>query len=131
MAAWNAFRVFVDGSCAFCRSQGEVLRWLDDGRGRIVIEDITAPEFDPNRYGLSQDQVMREIHGVTWDGRILRGMDVFRKAYDTLGFGLLTAPTGWPFVRPVADMAYHWFSRNRHLLSSLPGACSSGTCQSK
>jgi len=120
----------VDGSCAFCRSQGELLRWLDAGRGKILIEDITAPGFDPGRYGLSQDQVMKEIHGVTWDGRILRGMDVFRKAYDMLGFGLLTAPTNWPFVRPLADLAYSLFSRNRHWFNSLfPGACSSRSCQ--
>lgn len=129
MGEVGPFRILVDGECPICRREGEMLRWLDGGRGRIVIEDITRPEFDPGRYGLTQDEVMREIHGITWDGRILRGMEVFRKAYDLLGFGLLVAPTGWPFIRPFTDLAYRWFSRNRRRLSETLRACGSGACR--
>jgi predicted DCC family thiol-disulfide oxidoreductase YuxK len=129
MTEMGPFRILVDGECPICRREGELLRWLDDGRGRIMIEDISHPSFDPGRYGLTTDQVMDEIHGITWDGRVLRGMEVFRKAYDLLGFGLLTAPTGWPFIRPAVDLAYKWFARNRRRLGGTLKACGSGSCR--
>jgi len=129
MAELGPFRILVDGHCPVCRQQADLLRRLDDGRSLIRIEDFTHPDFDPGRYGLTREQVSAEVHGITWDGRVLRGMDVFRKAYDLLGFGLLTAPTGWPLLRPITDLAYHWFARNRHRLGNLAGTCHSGTCR--
>ena len=129
MAEHGPFRILMDGGCPLCRREGRFVEWVDAGRNRVVIEDISRPDFDPSRYGLNHEQVMREIHGVTWDGRILRGMEVFRKAYGLLGLGFLLAPTGWPIIRPIADAAYRLFARNRHLLAAPLKACSHGTCR--
>lgn len=129
MAELGPFRILVDGNCPVCRREGNLLRRLDDGRKRVIVEDISRPDFNPTRYGLTQDEVMREIHGITWDGRIVKGMEVFRTVYDLLGLGFLTAPTGWPILRPIADVAYKLFARNRHLLAGWGTGCESGSCR--
>lgn len=94
---------------------------LDAGRGKLRILDITAPDFDPSRYG-SMDDLMGQIHGVTREGKLVTGLEVFRRVYRALadGGGLraramsaLVSVTGWPLVRNVADRGYRWFARNR------------------
>lgn len=129
MAEHGPFRVFVDGHCPICRREGDFLAWMDGGRNRVLVEDLTAPDFDVRRYGLTHDQVMAEIHGVTWDGRVVKGMEVFRIAYSLLGLGFLTAPTGWPLIRPLADAAYKLFARNRLRLAAPLRICSGGQCR--
>jgi predicted DCC family thiol-disulfide oxidoreductase YuxK len=124
----TAFRVLFDGGCPLCRREAALLRWLDRGRGRLVLEDITAPGFDPARYGTSLDQVMGEIHGVLPNGRVVTGMEVLRRAYEAVGLPWLLAPTGWPGVKGVADAAYAWFARNRLRLTGRAD-CADGTCR--
>ena len=86
---------------------------LDGGRGRLMIEDITGSGFDPARYGVTHDDVMGSIHGVTEEGSLVRGMEVFRRAYRAVGWGWVLAPTGWPLLRPLFDSLYRVFARNR------------------
>ena len=102
---------------------------MDRGRGRLIIEDIAAESFDPARYGLSMEAVMGAIHGVLPDGRIVAGMEVFRRAYSTLGLGWLLAWTAWWPFRPVVDRFYRWFARNRMRLTGRGGACDTGRCR--
>lgn len=123
------FRILIDGDCPLCRREGDFLRRLDRGRGRLIIDDITSPDFEPGRYGLTMDEVMGSIHGVTWDGRVLEGMEVFRQAYAAVGLGWVLAPTGWPLIRPAADAAYKVFARNRLRITNRGGACESGRCR--
>lgn len=107
------FRVLIDGECPICKRQGAAMLRLDRGRGRITIEDITAPGFDPGRYGLTLEQVMSGIHGIFPDGRVVIAMQVLREVYRRIGRGWMLAPTGWPVLRPVFDRFYRWFARNR------------------
>lgn len=127
MAAWE-FKILVDGDCPLCRREGALMRRLDAGRGRLVVEDITAPEFDPARYGLTMTELMGQIHGITQWGEVVRGMEAFRRAYRALGLGWVLAPTAWPGVRQVSDRAYRWFARNRHRLTGRASACTTDRC---
>ena len=122
------FRILIDGECPVCRREGEFLRWLDGGRGRLVIEDITAEGFDPARYGTTMDALMGQIHGVTPAGTVLTGMAVFRYAYDALGLGWILAPTAWPIIKPIADAGYRWFARNRWRLTGRRDRCPGDRC---
>ncbi len=100
-----------------------------DRRGRLAFVDIANPDFDPARYGLDADETMRFIHGVLPDGTIVRGHEVFRRAYSAVGLGWLLAPTAWPVLRPVADTAYRLFARHRVRLGRLFGrSCAGGSC---
>ena len=124
------FRVFIDGACPLCRGEAALLRRLDRGRGRLRLEDIAGPDFDPARIGRSMEQLRGTIHGVTADGAVVTGMEVFRRAYAAVGLGWLLAPTGWPGLRPVFDRAYRWFARNRmRLTGRRRDACAGERCR--
>lgn len=50
-------------------------------------------------------------------GTVLRGMAVFRRAYDAVGLGWLLSPKNWPILKRVSDVCYAWFARNRRWLT--------------
>jgi predicted DCC family thiol-disulfide oxidoreductase YuxK len=112
MGTWQ-LKVLIDGACPLCRREAAFWRWLDRGRGRIVLEDIDSENFDPSQYGLTHEQAMEQIHGILPSRSVIRGMEVFRRAYQSVGWGWLAAPTGWWVLRPLFDRAYQWFARNR------------------
>lgn len=122
MTEWR-IKLLIDGQCPLCRHEADFLRRLDRGRGRVAVDDITRPGFDADRYGLSRDAVMAMIHGILPDGTVVRGMEVFRRAYAAIGLGWLLAPTGWPLLRPVFDAFYRWFARNRLRLTGRGESC--------
>lgn len=128
MATWY-FKILIDGQCPLCRQEGIFLRWLDRGRRRLIIEDISAPDFDPGKYGKTLDELMGQIHGMTRWGDMVSGMEVFREAYAAVGLGWLLAPTGWPILRQVSDKVYGWFARNRLRLTGRGHTCESGRCR--
>ena len=116
-ATWS-LRLLYDGQCPFCRRE---IEWLKrrNRKLRITFEDISAAEFDPGRYGLTRDEVNRVLHGILPDGTVVRGMAAVRRAYAAIGLGWLTAPTGWPGMRWVADRMYAAFARNRLTLGQI------------
>lgn len=129
--SWR-FKILIDGDCPLCRLEGDLLRRLDRGRGRLAEEDIASDDFDASRYGRSQQDVMDRIHGVLPDGTVIEGVEVFRRAYGAVGWGWLWAPTRWPVIRPIVDAAYRWFARHRlRLTGRADEACASGRCEAK
>lgn len=120
------FSILIDGACPLCRAEGAMLRRMDRGRGCLRLIDIADPGFDPGTLGRTMTEVMGRIHGVTSDGRIVEGMEVFRRAYRAVGWGWLLAPTGWPVLRPAFDALYRWFARNRLRLTGR--SCERGSC---
>jgi predicted DCC family thiol-disulfide oxidoreductase YuxK len=121
--------ILYDGECPLCAREVATLRRLDRGRGRIAFDDIAAPGFDAGRYGRRQDALMARIHGALPDGRVVEGVEVFRRAYTAVGLGWALAWTGWPGLRGLADAGYRWFARNRlRLTGRTPHACEDGRC---
>ena len=105
-----------------------MLRWLDGGRRRLLLEDISSQEFDPGRYGATLDQLISQIHGMVPSGRLVKGMEVFRRAYEAVGLGWLLAPTNWPILRHFFDAGYEWLARNRLWLTGRWTHCHVGRC---
>ncbi|MFZ0828309.1 MAG: DUF393 domain-containing protein [Verrucomicrobiia bacterium] len=128
MSEWR-FKLLYDGQCPMCRREAQWLRRRNRD-GHLAFEDISAPGFDPSRYGITQAEVMGVMHGVFPDGRIVRKVEVFREAYRAIGLGWLLAPTGWPGLRWIADWGYRWFARNRISIGRFlgGGSCETGTC---
>lgn len=122
MSTWE-IRVLFDGECPLCSREIRILERLGRGRGRIDFEDIAAPGFDATRYGLTAHDVVDRIHGILPDGRVVEGMEVFRRAYASVGLGWLLAPTRWQGLRRIADAAYRIFARNRLRLTGRADAC--------
>ncbi|MCC6740844.1 MAG: DUF393 domain-containing protein [Planctomycetia bacterium] len=123
------FKLLYDSLCPICRTE---VRWLQmwNRRGLLTFEDISAPGFDPARYGLTLDAVMGVMHGVHADGRVVTKVEAFRAAYRAVGLGWLLAPTAWPVLRPVCDWLYEVFARNRLRLGRLLGEkCEGDRCR--
>ena len=125
MSTWRV-KLLYDGACPFCRREVQWLKRRDRG-GNLAIEDISDPAFDPGQYGLTREEVMGVLHGVLPDGRVVRGLEAMRQAYQAIGLGWLVVPTGWPLVGRVCDHVYGAFARNRvrlgRLLSRPHGSC--------
>lgn len=128
--AWP-IRLLYDGDCPLCSREARFLARRDGGRGRIRFEDIADPGFDPGRYGLDRERVMARIHGVLPDGRVVEGLEVFRRAYAAVGLGWLLAPTRWPGVRRLADAAYRVFARNRLRWTGRADRCEDHACRAR
>jgi predicted DCC family thiol-disulfide oxidoreductase YuxK len=122
-------RVLYDGGCPLCSREIRFLERRDRGSGRIQFEDIARPNFDPAVYGLDAGQLMARIHGVLPDGSVVEGVEVFRRAYAAVGMGWLVAPTRWPGLRRLADLAYRIFARNRLRWTGRESACEAGRCE--
>jgi predicted DCC family thiol-disulfide oxidoreductase YuxK len=126
--SWE-FQLLYDGECPLCAREVALLRRLDRGRGRLALEDIAAPDFDPARYGVSRAQLMARIHGALPDGSLVEGVEVFRRAWAAVGLGWLVAPTAWPGLRPLFDAAYRVFARNRlRWTGRQASACADDRC---
>ncbi len=122
------FKILYDGDCPLCRREIDMLR-RRNRRGRLAMEDIADPTFDAGRYGVSQDVLMARIHGVDPEGRLVEGVEVFRRAYAAVGLGWLLAWTRWPGLRRLSDAAYRVFARNRLRWTGRQGpSCDADRC---
>jgi predicted DCC family thiol-disulfide oxidoreductase YuxK len=130
MSQDSEIRILFDGDCPLCRREIAMLERLDRGRGRVAFSDITLPTFDAAAYGLTARAVHERIHGITAGGRVVEGVEVFRRAYSAVGLGWLLAPTRWPLIRPLAEAAYRVFARYRHRLTGRRLDCDADRCQS-
>jgi predicted DCC family thiol-disulfide oxidoreductase YuxK len=127
MNQWR-FKILFDGDCPLCRRESRFLE-RRNRNGWLAFGDIAAPGFDPAVYGTTHEELMRVIHGVFPNGRIIQRTAVFRETYRAVGLGWLLAPTAWPGLRWLADRVYEWFARNRMGIGKLFGRqCDSGGC---
>lgn len=99
-----------------------MLRRLDR-RGAIDFVDIAAPQFDAGAYGLQYERLMARIHATLPDGRVIDGIEVFRRLYQAVGLGWLVALTRLPGIASVLSWAYDRFAERR---LALTGRCDQG-----
>lgn len=140
--------LLYDGACPICCFE---VAWLArrDRHSRLRFVDFADPQFDADRWGRERGlarfpgvgELGARIHAVTAAQELVRGVEVFRLAYQAVGLGWLIAPTRLPFLRGPAERAYLAFARNRYALSrrygrlfarltpSTPDACEAGACR--
>lgn len=119
--------VFYDGGCPLCLREINFLkRW--DRHGKIKFTDIDAPDFRPELYGKTYDELMAKICGRLPDGTWITGVEVFRRLYSAIGFGPLVMLTRLPIISQIMDLGYIIFAKNR---LRLTGRCTAQTCSVK
>jgi len=130
MSDAGTIKLLYDGLCPVCVRKMNDLRKLDRGRERLIFEDMTRPEFDPERYGMTQTQALKGLHAVRSDGSMVHGMEAVRSAYRAVGRGRIWGLTGWPVIRPLFDLFYRLFARFRpRRAAQTATACRTGACE--
>jgi predicted DCC family thiol-disulfide oxidoreductase YuxK len=112
--------VFYDGECPLCMKEVSMLM-RRDRQSRICFTDIAGADFDPRNVGVTQEALMRRIHGRLPDGSLIEGVEVFRRLYTAVGFGPVVWLTRIPVLSHMLDLAYFVFAKNR---LRLTGRCS-------
>jgi len=113
--------ILYDGECPMCVFQMKVLSWLD-WFGVLALMPLSDPHAQEIAPQLTREDLLEAIHCVTPQGRIYRGARAIRFVGMRLPLLVPVALFLWvPGVILVAEMAYQWVSRNRHLLSRVFG----------
>jgi predicted DCC family thiol-disulfide oxidoreductase YuxK len=109
--------LLYDESCPLCKLEIDNLR-ARNTQDLLRFIDVSAPDFDDSSYLASKKDMMEIIHALRPDGCMVKGVEVFRLAYDAVGLGWITAPTNVPILKPFFDWAYVHVARNRYRLSN-------------
>lgn len=125
----DRFTLFIDGKCPLCAREAA---WMQrrDKSNRLGFVDIAAAEFNPGHYGKTHTDFMGTIHGLTAEGDMVTGVEVFRRAYSAMGLGWLVAPTRWPILKQISEAMYKVFAKLRPYLQRKD-SCRSGACRVK
>lgn len=127
MTMQGDYTLLYDHECPFCRLEVE---WLLRRKGdRLRAVDISAPTFDAADWGLEQEAIEAQLHGVWADGSVTVGMESVRASYTAAGVGWLMGWTRWPILRWFADLGYAIFARYRVPIGRAFGrSCDTGAC---
>ena len=80
----------------------------------LVFADISAPGFNALPEGTSLQALLEIIHARRADGVVIKGVEVFRLAYEAVGLDRIASALRLPVLRWMADRSYPWVARNRH-----------------
>lgn len=117
--------VFFDGACPLCKREIDWLRKKDADR-RILFTDISDPDFRSESTGRTYQELMARIHGRLPDGKLIEGVEVFRRLYSAVGYHRLVSLSRLPVIRTCLDLGYRVFAPIR---TRLPGRhCRGGHC---
>ncbi|WP_418358172.1 thiol-disulfide oxidoreductase DCC family protein [Shewanella basaltis] len=125
--------IFYDGTCPLCLNEMKQLK-RHDSLNRIALEDINAADINQRFPDLDVVQANTLLHGLQADGTWLYGLDVTAKAWGLTGKHAWVKLLRLPVIKPVADLAYLAFARNRYRISYLltgKKRCDTGSCNIK
>lgn len=125
-------RIFYDGACSVCATEIERYGRMDR-EGRLILVDISAPDFDPSPLGITLDEFMYQMHVIDRAGTVYRNVEAFWaiwQAFPSSTFlGLMGMLVTLPVVNPVAQLCYHGFARIRRYLPKRADNCTTGSCR--
>ena len=124
--------VYYDGSCSVCAAEIEHYR-RKDHEGRLVLTDISAPDFRPELYRIDRQAFMHELHVIDRKGEVYRGIDSFRAIWQAFPastlYGMMGTLITLPVINPLARLCYRGFARIRRYLPKRSRDFADGTCR--
>jgi predicted DCC family thiol-disulfide oxidoreductase YuxK len=125
-------QVFFDGACPLCSREIDHYR-RQDHQQRLEAIDISAPGFDPQKYGISLEAFMAELHAIDQAGTVYRGVAAFRAIWqafpEKIVYRAMGRLVGLPLAGRLAAMAYRIFARLRRHLPGRKSGCDQGICR--
>jgi predicted DCC family thiol-disulfide oxidoreductase YuxK len=99
----DEIRVLYNDTCPVCRFEINAYRRRAQAEGLPIRFDVLDRAED---WGLTPDQAARQLH-VWHSGKVLSGMAAFRALWSAMPrWRWLARVTGWPMIRPLANLAY-------------------------
>ena len=124
--------VFYDGACSICAAEIEQYQRQDQA-GRLILVNISAPDFRPEQYGIELQAFMYELHVFDQTGTIYKGIEAFWAIWQAFPastlYGVLGTLINLPLIKPLARLGYCGFARIRRYLPKRSTACSGGSCR--
>jgi predicted DCC family thiol-disulfide oxidoreductase YuxK len=112
--------IIYDSKCNVCKLEIDWLASRDlkenSGKPKLKMTDLESGSYnenDPANGGIDYETGMAAIHAITPDGKVLKGVPVFRVAYTQVGLGWLFAIAEWPFFHPLLNWGYEVFAKYR------------------
>jgi len=113
--------IIYDSKCSVCKLEIDFLARRDSekinvGAPRLKVTDLEGDDYDPTdpaNGGVTYREGMAAIHGVTADGKVVKGVPVFSLAYSQVGLGWLFRVTTWPIVKQLVNVGYDLFAKYR------------------
>jgi len=125
-------RVYYDGSCIVCSTEIEHYGHMDRN-GRLILVDISRPEFDPAPFDITLAEFMYQMHVIDRTGKVYRNIEAFWAIWQAFPtstlLGLLGMLITHPMVNPIVRLCYRCFARIRRYLPKRSADCSSGSCR--
>jgi hypothetical protein len=130
MSQLEKLTLFYDGACPLC--QAEILFLSGRNQAHLLdFVDINSVHFDPLKVGVSCEAALAAMYGQFASGRLIQGVSVFPEAYRRANLPRMA----WLFSRkplqPFLKLAYLFFAKNRHAISSLLGPAALRLVKSK
>ncbi len=113
MPAIYPLTLYYESACPLCNAEMTNLM-LRNTDGQLRFVDVSAPDFSDLPAGTTMHDLLNLIHARTADGRVIKGVQVFRLAYETVGLGWISSAIRLPVLGPLADWSYPLLARNRH-----------------
>jgi predicted DCC family thiol-disulfide oxidoreductase YuxK len=130
MSQLEKLTLFYDGACPLC--QAEILFLSGRNQANLLdFVDIHSEQFDPEKVGVSCEAALAAMYGQFASGILIQGVSVFPEAYRRANLPRMA----WFFSRkplqPFLKLAYLFFAKNRHAISSLLGPVALRLAKSK
>lgn len=108
-------KILFDGNCLVCDT--EISRYKKLAPEIFELVDISNPNFDAARWGLTPAAVQKHMHVFTPDGTLLKGVDAFAHIWGRLpGFKLASKIIHLPIIYATAKLGYRAFASVRRFL---------------
>jgi predicted DCC family thiol-disulfide oxidoreductase YuxK len=124
--------VFYDGACIVCSTEIEHYRRKDHAN-RLILIDISAPDFRPEPFNINLQSFMYELHVIDQRSKVYTGIEAFWaiwQAFPTSTFyGLIGSAINLPGINTLARLFYRGFAGIRKYLPKKNSDCSNGTCR--
>lgn len=112
--------LFYDGACPLC--QAEIIFLASrNAAGLLDFIDIHSDRYDPSRVGVSCADALAAMYGQYADGKLIHGAAVFPEAYKRANLPTLAWIFSRKILQPPLRVAYQFFAKHRHTISSLLG----------
>ncbi|WP_110927381.1 thiol-disulfide oxidoreductase DCC family protein [Bacillus massiliglaciei] len=119
--------VLYDGQCILCRQTKKRLESIDWLK-RTEWQSLQEYEQQERAILFKREDLRREMHLITPDGRVLRGFYAVRRIMLHTPVLALVGLMGYlPFADRLGNPLYRWIAKNRHLFFKK-GTCKDGGC---